>query len=357
MKSSLHAGRKGRAKHNDHNFKSDHINAQKTDKNVIFLWSDSAENCHDAEVEIFNKLYSDALSKQNEKYRKKGQYNRVKKMEDWVECSRYCAREEILQIGDMKSHASAEALEQCLDEYAKWKEEQFGSNFSYISIALHVDEATPHAHCRETWFYHDKDGTIKPGIAKALEEAGIPLPDDTKPVSRTNNRMMTYTEICRDVWQQICIEHGFNIDCTPDKSRTQGHMGSKQYKAYMQAMEALEAREKAVEAREKRLALQEMSLQDREKAIEQKEKDFQHWEDALDAQAKAINNLPPLTDDAVWVFDHAYVKLVGKDGKPRAKLAKDYLEDRKKLRSEQVKRREIPDYVRNSGQSDKDFEY
>lgn len=271
MRVSLHGGRKGRAKHNDHDFESDHIDSKKSDENRYYFGVEDAENCFDAEVKIFKDLYSETLEQQNEKYRKKGQYGRIRKIEDWIENSRYSCREEILQIGDMKSHASVDDLEDCVLEYCQWKEETFGKNMREVSVSIHVDEATPHAHDRCTWFYHDKNGVVKPGVAKAMEELGLDLPDPTAPVSATNNRMMTYTKMCRDKWQEICISHGFSIEREPDTSRQTGHMGSKQYKAYMRAMEALEAREKAVEEREYTVSLRERAVLEREQAVRKRE--------------------------------------------------------------------------------------
>lgn len=288
-------------------------------------------------------MYADAIEKQNEKYRKKGQYKYLTSAEKWMESTRHKAREEILQIGDMEEHASVEDLKECVLEYAEWKKQKFGSNYQGISIAIHADEGTPHAHERSAWFYHDKDGIKQPGIAKALEELGVPLPDPSAPIDTKNNRMMTYTKMCREKWQQICIEHGFEIDCEPDKERKQGHMGAKAYKEYKRAMDELESLKKTVEEHERYLTERELQIEKRVKLNEKKEKEFQFREDALDAQAKAINDMPPLSDEAVWVFENAYVKVRGRDGKTYAKRAVDYLDEKKVQRTQQVKRREIPE--------------
>lgn len=343
MKVSLHGGRKGRAKHNNHDFESDHIDEKKKEKNIILTTVYGAQNCVDSELKIFEYLYADAIEKQNEKYRKKGQYKYLTSAEKWMESTRHKAREEILQIGDMEEHASVEDLKECVLEYAEWKKQKFGSNYQGISIAIHADEGTPHAHERSAWFYHDEDGIKQPGIAKALEELGVPLPDPSAPIDTKNNRMMTYTKMCREKWQQICIEHGFEIDCEPDKERKQGHMGAKAYKEYKRAMDELESLKKTVEEHERYLTERELQIEKRVKLNEKKEKEFQFREDALDAQAKAINDMPPLSDEAMWVFENAYVKVRGRDGKTYAKRAVDYLDEKKVQRTQQVKRREIPE--------------
>lgn len=280
MKVTLHGG-KGSAKHNDHLFKSVHIDPKKKENDIFYFADEESKTCEEAELKVYTELYSDALAKQNEKHRANRQYNRVRKMTDWIKAPIYSAREEVLQIGDMDDHATMEDLEACILELEEWKEAVFGSNYKCISIAIHDDETTPHAHSRGAWFYYE-DGVYKPGLARALEDLGIPLPDPSKPVSKKNNRSMIYTAICREKWQQICISHGYDIDCEPDKDRDFGNMPPEAWKAFKKAMAQVEARERALEARERALeekaaAYEKATAEAEQKALEAVESVLTGW--------------------------------------------------------------------------------
>lgn len=258
MKVSLHAGRHKTLKHNQHEFNSEHINKNLSKNNIYYLASNSAKTCEECAYQIYKELYSEAVEKQNEKYRKKGQYSRLRTTDDWVKAPRYLPHEEILQIGDMENHASIKDLNDCIQDYISWKQETFGSNMIPISVAIHVDEATPHAHEVDAFFYTDADGTRKPGVAKALEQLEIPLPDPSKPIDKENNRLMVYTEICRRKWQKIVMSYGYEIDVVPDPARK--HKSTEQYKADEQARKALEASEEALA---KKYALEQQNWQKR----------------------------------------------------------------------------------------------
>lgn len=269
MRVSLHGGRNGSPKHNNHY----HVPETDRQKNVVYC-AVAMHDCVDAEVEVYKRLYGDTLKKQNERHIKNRQYARTRTMEQWVDAPRYQAREEIYQIGDIDAHATPDELHNCVLDMLDWQIETFEGHMQWISAAFHFDEATPHCHARATWYYHDKDGNLVPGMAKALEEAGVPLPDPNKPVSKTNNRMMTYTAMCREKWQEICLAAGFEIETTP-KERNTGHMGVKAYKSYIQAQAAVDAREDAVSQREDAVQDREIDLDDRETALNAAEADLQ----------------------------------------------------------------------------------
>lgn len=261
MRVSLHGGRNGSSKHNNHY----HVPETDRRKNKIYC-AVATTDCTEAEVEVYRRLYGNTLKKQNERHIKNRQYARTRTMEQWVDAPRYQAREEIYQIGDIDAHATPAELHDCVETMLEWQTETFKGHMEWISAAFHHDEATPHCHVRSTWYYHDKDGNKVPGIAKALEEAGVPLPDPTQPVSKTNNRMMTYTAMCREKWQEICLAAGFEVETTP-KERNTGHMGVKAYKSYIQAQAAVDAREDAVSQREDAVQDKEIDLDERETAL------------------------------------------------------------------------------------------
>lgn len=249
MKVSLHAGRSKSLKHNDHRFSSEHIDeSRKKDNLILYAKIDgepAGKTSEETIVAVYKDLYGEAIDAQNEKYRKKRQYGYVKTAEDWAKAPRYAPREEILQIGNKDDKVSRSVLATCYNEFFSWKNEQFKGHYKRLTASLHADEASLHVHELATWFYVDTDGVRKPGLAKALAQVGVPLPDPSKPASKTNCRAMTYTAMCREKWQTICKQHGLQIDVTPDPEAK--HQSTEQFKARKQAEEALEQRKAELE--------------------------------------------------------------------------------------------------------------
>lgn len=60
---------------------------------------------------------------------------------------------------------------------------------------MHFDEKTPHVHERAIMDVKDKDGHFIIAQEKALREAGIELPDPSKPEGRYNNRKITLKKV------------------------------------------------------------------------------------------------------------------------------------------------------------------
>lgn len=393
MRVSLHGGSKGSAKHNQHEFEAKHINKDKTKDNQYFLAS--GNTCEEAELNVYTELYGDYLAKKNKEHINRRQYDRVREMSEWLKAPRYRAREEILQIGDMDTHGNIEDLKACINEYNMWKYSTFGDNCRFISCALHADESTPHAHSRDTWFWHDKDGNKVPGLNKALEEVGVQLPNPNLPEGKNNNRLQTYTEMCRGKWQEICIAHGFEIETEP-KEEKQEHMSAEAYKAYKRAMKEVEAEKSMLEALKEQIEVNTERLEAMQKQLEQevddfvkqqekKEKDFQHKEDALEAQNLAlekemmryklslkstydekyrnykkscdekvrialekVTKLPQMSDVVERTLDSAYVRMrMGEDMPARTLIEKQ----------QQWNKRQISDIVTENRSEGFDFEF
>lgn len=272
MRVTLHNG-KGYAKHNDHvkgkREPKTHIDYSKTKDNLTWtcmddIKEDESESTRrgikEAELMFYNSFFSGTLAKQNAKYEAKGNYKRIRGMEEWSEAERHRPTECILQIGDKDTHSNAEELAEACERYVAWKQERFKDNLKIISISIHVDESTPHCHLREVWYHMDEDGLPQPGIKDAMRSMGVPLPYPDKPEGRNNYRKATIDAECREKWLDICEELGLDIEREPDKSRKQGHMGIEAYAEYSEAMEELDKRETALKAREARLKAQEAAF-------------------------------------------------------------------------------------------------
>ena len=175
MRVSMHSGR-GSAHHNDHpqTKKKPGYNPELTPNNENYTIMDTDDTSYSAEAGealFYQTFFGDALAKQNCKCEERGQYGRVRSMDEWMKARQHQATETIFQIGDKDEHPDAELLTEAFDEFIEWKAERYKDNLRVISASCHVDESTPHIHVREVWFYHDEDGIPQPGIKKAMAES------------------------------------------------------------------------------------------------------------------------------------------------------------------------------------------
>lgn len=263
---SMHSGH-GCRRHNDHDKKKGETNIDYSRTPDNFIWT-AADNrkaglkysIAEGEIKVYERLYGGALEAQNERYRKKGNYDRIRTMEEWASARQHEPTEVILQVGNKDNFAEAcdrDTLHHAVIDFVNWKQKRFKGNYALVSVAGHYDEATPHYHVRECWFSHDTAGNRVPGIKAAMREMGVPLPDPSKPEGKDNYRKAVIDAECREKWQEICIHYGIDVETVPDRTRKQGHMGVDAYKEYSGAMAKLEEGKAALDAREDALKAQE----------------------------------------------------------------------------------------------------
>ena len=77
---------------------------------------------------------------------------------------------------------------------------------------MHLDESTPHIHERHVFDCENKYGEVAPQQEKALEALGFDLPDPDKPLSRRNNRKITFDAACRKMLFEIAKRHGLELE-------------------------------------------------------------------------------------------------------------------------------------------------
>lgn len=258
VKATMHSG-KGNRKHNDHDWMPDN------ERNVIiktFVYTGNIKKdpsgylsnidikaeldimakefqktnkCALDEITLYFDLYGETWHKQNQKHIKDGHKNRCKTMLEWASSKNYSPVEDILQIGNADvGYIPIETLQDCINELMTWEEKTLGKNIQHISIALHLDETTPHCHKRDTYVYWDNEGLPHPCVKKALKQAGIPLPDPSKPESKTNNRKAMYDQMRREAFYDIIEKHlskDYVLDRIPDPERCK-HMSVSNYKDY-----------------------------------------------------------------------------------------------------------------------------
>lgn len=254
MRVTQRSGRCGSAKHNDRSFlqgrdakeTAPHIDQERTKDNVV-VGTSKGDTLEEQELNYYRKHYGQALEARNARYREQRHPEKCRTIEDVYRNEKTRPRETILQIGDMNEGVSVQKLEECFKDYLnKLKEwnKAHGDHLKILNFAVHTDEASPHIHLRSVWEYTDKDGNKDLGQNKALEQAGVKVPDQDKPIGRYNNRMMTFEAETREMWQDICKSHGLEIETEPRPRRK--HLDKADYiaeqkQAEIEKLEALEA--------------------------------------------------------------------------------------------------------------------
>ena len=89
---------------------------------------------------------------------------------------------------------------------------KYGDHVHVLDWALHLDESTPHIHERHVFDCENKYGEVAPQQEKALESLGFELPDPDKPISRRNNRKITFDAACRKMLFEIAKRHGLELE-------------------------------------------------------------------------------------------------------------------------------------------------
>lgn len=200
--------------------------------------------CNEDELAFYNQAFGKCLELQNERHKQARNYKRIKNMDQWRKLPNYCPSEDIFQIGNTDCFPGDRTLlKQCVLELMEWEKEKLGKNYIPITLVGHYDESTPHYHKRGVYVVWDDDGNPFPCMKDALKQAGIPLPDPSKPESKNNNRKKTYDTMRREAWLDIIEKHlpkDFILDRTVDKDREFGHMEVDIYKAYKKAETELE---------------------------------------------------------------------------------------------------------------------
>ena len=298
IKVSYHSG-KGYARHNNHYpTKRDkgNINYDLTSKNKVWTCMQDVTDVVEAEKLLYTQMFSEELEMQNKKYKKKGNYGRIRTMDEWMKAERHRPVENILQIGDMECFINPADLWDCYVEFTRWRKQKYGNNIILISAVMHVDEATPHIHERYVWYYTDDNGVKHTGMKKSMEQSGIKLPDPDKPEGRYNYRKMTFDAACREKWQDIVQDmlqkyQDVELDRTVDQERKKhriGHMGVDCWRAYEAAMRRVRKTSSMIKKREDALKQREAEIRDEKEQLAKDAADIEAAAQQQDADLAAL---------------------------------------------------------------------
>lgn len=232
MKASYHNSRKGNPHHNDRTFdvdKAGHIDKERMkDNKYVCVYPEMKNDFASAEKKFYKENFKEYLERHNEKVKKQRNHKRKKNVDDLLKNIRTKPEETIIQIGNINEYPEdRNDMLYIFNELQKYSNKITHHHCKILDAALHMDESTPHIHLRKVWMYKE-DGINMIGQEKALEHAGIPLPNPDLPVSKYNNRKMTYDRMMRQKLYDLCKERGIDIDEVPDK-KNQVHLTKEQY--------------------------------------------------------------------------------------------------------------------------------
>ena len=233
LKLTRHNGRAGtngayNPKHNDRSFNlanSEHIDPERAKGNIY--WDcfhgfrsalappdpdDLAATFSDVERQFYESRYSNFVESQNERNAKIRHTERNRSIPDLLSSRKTCPEETIYQLGTLDEHASAEDLLSVVTEFIEEFKAKYGDHVHVLDWALHLGESTPHIHERHVFDCENKYGEVAPQQEKALEVLGFNLPDPDKPLSRRNNRKITFDAACRKMLFEIAKRHGLELE-------------------------------------------------------------------------------------------------------------------------------------------------
>lgn len=208
-------------KHNDRNFDisyAPHIDPERVKNNLYWTYiGDTSKKFNEIEKDFYVDMFSDHIKNQNKRNEAIRHKERNKTINDYLHDKRTRPEDKLLQIGNSKKHATAEQLWECAQEYRERFDNLYGESCKIIDMALHLDEEVPHVHIRRAWIAKDDYGDMQFSQNKALENLGFVAPDQDKANSKKNNASIAFTNADRQLFRNICIEKGLDIDLAPPK--------------------------------------------------------------------------------------------------------------------------------------------
>ena len=234
-----------------------HIDHERTEQNINFQFTNDGQiircGSFDAkafELERYEHLYGEGQRAKNDRYTQDGHPERCKTIQDIYACRRTAPMETIVQLGSRDTDIDPEerkkkliaATFQLIDNLRQ----RWGENFHILDISIHLDESCIHAHIRSTFSAVDKFGHRVPNQSQAFESMGIHRPDPTAKEGKYNCPLITFSELIRTEFYDLCEQQGVVID-REVKNPSQKHLSVLEYKC--QQLEAVAAEQtQAIEA-------------------------------------------------------------------------------------------------------------
>lgn len=235
---------------------------------------------------VYSENYAEGLALQNAMYVNQGHKERCKTLEKLEHGKQTRPMEYIFQLGNMHNHPTGDELKTAFEQYLTKLLQYCKENnvkCHLISAALHVDEKTPHIHYKVTFSADLSRGGQLPRQEECFRQSKLELPNPAQKEGRYNNRLMTFTEHCRELELEVFRGLGYEIETKPRPNMR--HLKTRDY--YTQAainkekdireqidrINAKYAAERS-EIAQNRLEVENMSksLDSREKSISERER-------------------------------------------------------------------------------------
>lgn len=219
-------------KHNDRNFNLDHASHIAQDRcreNKYYTYNGETEQkfCN-IEQAYYQEHFAGYLEKKNQKRKAINHKERIQKMSDYYKSRNSRPEDMLIQIGDMNDHVSGEQLWAVANLYRQRFDEAYGEHCKILTMALHMDEATPHIHIRRVWQAEDEKGDLCVSQHRGLSALGFVEENTEKDIGKYNNAKKTFSRTDRTILRNVCEELG--IDIEPDRGIPSEHLDTIQYK-------------------------------------------------------------------------------------------------------------------------------
>lgn len=291
------------------------------------LYKGTTGNCiyrfEENERKFYEKHFSRCIYERNKRAIEHRNYDRIKSMDESIDAylldKKTCPTEDIFQIGEKNHHVSQKQLLACYEEFNKRREafhKEKGIKMFRFSMAMHLDETTPHIQERSVFIAVDKNGVETANVSACLRDAGYELPRPGKKRSPYNHYRIPYSKDIRAIWIETCRDFGLEIDDVP-RPKTK-HVETREYR--LQAVEqelrtqkkeldertdtldslknALNALKSDLDVRHEEYVQNDAKLRKRENTVDIREKQLDERERELDEREQNIDIKVKKREDA-----------------------------------------------------------
>ena len=217
-----------------------HIDHERTEQNINlqFTAEGKVRRCGSFDAKAFElsryeQLYGPGQEAKNARYIADGHPERCKSVADIYASRRTAPLETIIQLGsrdtDIDPQERKEKLMAATAELIDGLQKRWGDNLHLLDLAIHLDEGVAHCHLRMTFSALDKFGQRVPNQSQAFEAMGIQRPDPTAKEGKYNCPLITFSEIIRTQFYDLCEKRGIVID-REVKNPSQKHLSVLEYK-------------------------------------------------------------------------------------------------------------------------------
>ncbi len=238
-----------------------HVNQDKSKHNVYCCFDKNGTasfldkvDFDEHEQQLYEVLCGPALEAKNARARAKGNYSRVKTIDDYRQSNP--PEETILQIGKANDEVDPNAAKEAITEFIDTMQKKY-PQWRVADYALHLDELhltggkggseekgnmSGHVHLRALWLAESVDGYVI-SENKCLQQMGILPPEPNRPISKFNNAKISFTRDARELFIEIVQKHGIQVETVPaypgKRSLTrEEYLGTKLRKENEQLVEA-----------------------------------------------------------------------------------------------------------------------